>query len=600
MSAAAEVTDTARDRIDAAAIDHQCILTLYKQVPNSAVAAGVVTIFMVFTAWTYSPHPVVIAWLVVQLATQVARFGLLAVYRRRAPQGEALKPWALAYTLYMLVAGVMWGSTIFLFSAPAQPVSISLTLCGLYGISAGSTPGNAYNLPGCYAFVVTIFIMVLLKMLMLGDFGHIVLGLASALFALIMVLFARVQNRVLRDGFAIRFENIHLLAETQRARERAEVARRQAEAANLAKSQFLAAASHDLRQPLYALSLFSGALKSLELADDATQVVTHIQDNIAAMEGLFNGLLDLSRLEAGAVKSVRRPFALQPMFDRLEHILMPQARGKGLRLRLRPSALWVMADEVLTEQILVNLIANALRYTHAGGVVVGARRRGAGIVLQVWDSGEGIAEDDRQRIFQEFVQIGNAERDRRKGLGLGLAIAARTAELLDTTIELDSQFGRGSRFGFALPQAEPQAVTVAPMIAGAAPIARLRVLIVDDDPAVREALSLLLKGWGVTYTIVEDTVSAQTALDKAALEGPPYQVVLSDHRLREGHAGLDFLAGLKARAPRPGEIIPGLALVTGDVDPELMRRVGEAEIFLIHKPVDPARLRALLNHLAST
>jgi len=265
----------------------------------------------------------------------------------------------------------------------------------------------------------------------------------------------------------------------------------------------------------------------------------------------------------------------------------------------------VTADEVLTEQILVNLIANALRYTHAGGVVVGARRRAGSsstseVVLQVWDSGEGIAEDDRQRIFQEFVQIGNAERDRRKGLGLGLAIAARTAELLDTRIELDSQFGRGSRFGFALQQAEPQAMTVAPMIAGAAPIERLRVLIVDDDPAVREALSLLLKGWGVTYTIVEDTASAREALDRAALdEGPPYQVVLSDHRLREGHAGLDFLAGLKARAPRPGETIPGLALVTGDVDPELMRRVGEAEIFLIHKPVDPARLRALLNHLAS-
>ncbi len=593
-TAVADDTAVSPDRVDAAAISQECILTLYKQVPNSFAAAMVVTVFMVFTAWLWSPHTLVLTWLGVQLLTQVGRIGLYLAYRRLQPQGEALRPWAVAYAAYMFVAGVMWGSTIFLFAVPSQPVSISLVLCGLYGISAGATPGNAYSLPCCYAFVVTIFTLVLVKMLMLGDFGHIVLGLASALFALIMVMFSRVQNRVLRDGFAVRFENIHLLAETRRARERAE-------AANLAKSQFLAAASHDLRQPLYALSLFSGALKSLELADDATQVVTHIQDNIAAMEGLFNGLLDLSRLEAGAVKSVRRAFPLQPLFDRLERIHAPQARGKGLSLRLRPTALWAAADEVLAEQILVNLIANALRYTHSGGVVVGARRRANPdltyeVVLQVWDSGEGIAEADQRRIFQEFVQIGNTERDRRKGLGLGLAIAARTAELLGTRIELASRFRRGSRFGFALAQAEPEAAApVMPAAVHAAPIARLRVLIVDDDPAVREALGLLLRGWGVEHTIVEDTAAATAALEG----GAPYQVVLSDHRLREGHAGLDFLTGLKGRDPRPGQMRPGLALVTGDVDPDLMRRVAEAEIFLVHKPVDPARLRALLNHLAS-
>ncbi len=575
---ASQGTANAR-QADTAAIFHECILTLYRQVPNSFVAAMVVTVFMVFTAWAFSPHIVVLGWLFVQLLTQVARAGLLVAYRRAAPAGEALRPWAMAYTAYMFVAGLVWGATIVLFSVPAQPVTVALTLCGLYGISAGSTPGNAYNLPGCYAFVGTIFAVVLVRMLLWGDFGHVVLGFASALFALIMVMFARVQNRVLRDGFAIRFENVQLLAETRLARERAE-------AANLAKSQFLAAASHDLRQPLYALSLFSGALKSLELADDAAQVVTHIQDNIAAMEGLFNGLLDLSRLEAGAVAPVRRAFALQPVFDRLARITAPQARDKGLRLGIRPTALWVEADEVLTEQILVNLVANALRYTASGGVVVGARRRGGQVVLQVIDSGEGIAEADRQRIFQAFVQIGNAERDRRKGMGLGLAIAARTAELLGTRIELSSRVGQGSRFGLALPEAAAE--TAAPVMEVAlAPIERLRVLIIDDDAAVREALGLLLKGWGVGYTIVEDTAAALAA-------GDAYDVILSDHRLREGRTGLDFLMEVKARTARPG-----LALVTGDVDPDLMKRVAEAGIFLVHKPVDPARLRALLNHLAS-
>ncbi len=568
---------------DERAIDYECILTLYKQVPNSFAAAMVVTVFMVFTAWSYSPHQTVLAWLAVQMLTQVSRFVLYAAYRRARPGGPALRLWALGYTLYMFAAGLVWGATIFAFVVPSQQITVALTLCGLYGISAGSVPGNAYNLPGAYAFVVTIFAMVLLRTLMLGDFGHIVLGLASAMFALIMVLFSRVQNRVLREGFAIRFENIELLDQARLARERAE-------AANLAKSQFLAAASHDLRQPLYALSLFSGTLETLALDDEAIQVVGHIQDNIAAMEGLFNGLLDLSRLEAGAVKHVRKPVALQPVLDRIVKINAPLAREKRLRLRVRPTVLWVLGDEILIEQILVNLVANGLRYTQSGGVLVGARRRGGRGFFQGTDTGEGIAKEDEKRIFQEFVQIGNAERDRHKGMGLGLAIAGRTAELLQSEIELLSRPGRGSRFGFALPIAEPvdrEAVPAAPT--GDDPIGGLRILIVDDDVAVREALSLLLKGWGVDFTLADDIACARRKI----VEGPPYQVVLSDHRLKDGLTGLDFLIGLKSLDP-----CPGMALVTGDVDPDLMRKVAEAQIFLVHKPVDPARLRALLNHLA--
>ena len=576
---------------DSAEVRAECIATLYKQVPNSFIAAIVVTVFMVFTAWPYSPPAVVLVWLTVQALSQVARFVLLLLYRRVKPAGAALDRWADYYSLYMLAAGAIWGATIFGFVDPAQPITVALTLCGLYGISAGSVPGNAYNLPGCYAFFGTIFATVLARMVMIGDFGHIVLGLASALFAVIMLLFARVQNRVLREGFAIRFENIRILAEMKAARERAEVARRSAEMANLAKSQFLAAASHDLRQPLYALSLFSGSLKSLTLSDEGAEVVRHIQDNISAMETLFNGLLDLSRLEAGAVKADIKPFALQPVFDRLQHYFAPAARDKGLRLRLRPTTLWLDSDPVLVEQILMNLIANALRYTQVGGVLVAARRRHGCVRLEVYDSGQGISADDRARIFEEFVQIGNTERDRRKGLGLGLAICARTASLLDSEIDLRSQPDKGSVFRFDIASAAT-AVTMAssatvwpePREGGT----RLRLLIIDDDPAVREALGLLLRTWGLDYVLAEGLEAARQALASSG-----FDLVLSDYRLREGHVGLDFLMDLKAEA-----CSANLALITGDVDPALMRRAAEADIFLIHKPVDPARLRALVNYLA--
>ncbi len=560
----------------------ECILTLYKQVPNSFAAAITVTIFMAFTAWPYSSHWAVIVWLVVQALSQVGRLALFLAYRRLKPQAQALQLWAHLYTGYMLAAGLIWGATIFLFSHPEQPITLALTLCGLYGISAGSVPGNAYNLPGCYAFVVTIFVMVLVRMLMVGDFGHIVLGLASALFALIMVLFARVQNRTFRDGFDIRFENVQLLEETRQAQLRAE-------AANLAKSQFLAAASHDLRQPLYALSLFSGSLKSFALDDDGHDLVRKIQDNIAAMETLFNGLLDLSRLEAGAVKTDIRAFAVQPLFDRLEHYFAPQARAQGLALTFRETLLCVEGDEVLSEQILMNLIANALRYTASGRILIAARRQGQRVSLQVFDTGKGIDAADQQRIFEEFVQVGNTERDRSKGLGLGLAIASRTAQLLGGAISLTSKPGRGSRFAFSLPAAIARAAPARTAPAAVADLtATTRVLIVDDDQAVREALERLLGGWGLDFVIAAGLDEA-----RAALNGAPFQAVLCDYRLREGHVGLDFLSEIKR------DDGPGLCLITGDVDAELMRRAQAAGIFLIHKPVDPARLRALLNHLAS-
>ena len=571
-------------------ISVQSVLTLYRQVPNSFVAAITVTVFMGFTSWPYSSHALVIAWLVVQGLSQVARLALLLAYRRLKPEGDQLRLWGWLYTGYMLVAGLIWGATVFLFTHATEPITLALTLCGLYGISAGSVPGNAYNLGGCYAFFGTIFTLVLVKMLMVGDFGHIVLGFASALFALIMILFARVQSRTLREGFAIRFENIELLEETRQAREHAEAAWRQAEAANLAKSQFLAAASHDLRQPLYALSLFSGSLKSFALDADGHDLVRKIQDNIGAMETLFNGLLDLSRLEAGAVSRDMEPFAVQPLFDRLEHYFAPIARSQGLTLRLRPSDLWVCGDEVLSEQILMNLIANALRYTVAGGVLIAARRRGGKVSLQVTDSGQGIDSADQDRIFEEFVQIGNTERDRRKGLGLGLAIAGRTAALMDSRIDLLSRPGKGSRFSFDLKREAPAQVPARVAVSPAADLSSsVRVLIIDDDQAVREALHLLLTGWGLDFDVA-------ATLDEArlALRGAPYEAVLCDYRLREGHVGLDFLIDLKEAGTGAG-----LALITGDVDSDLMRRAQTAGIFLIHKPVDPARLRALLNHLAS-
>ncbi len=574
-------------------VEAESIITLYRHVPGAFLAVPIVAVSLIAMAWGYADHAHMLWWTLATIVTQMARLAVYLAYRRRKPQGAELKRWALYYTIYMFVTGLLWGATAFIFLVPDVPITIALTFCGMYSLGAGSIAVNAYHLPSYYAFVVAMFFTALVLTLRMNDFGFVILGLGSVGFAVMTILFARIQSRVMRESIAIRFENVKILAEMKEAREKAEAAQKQAEMANLSKSQFLAAASHDLRQPLHALSLFSGALDTFSLGQEERVVVRHIQDNIAAMEGLFNGLLDLSRLEAGAVKKVVRPFALQPVFDRLEYYFRPLASEKGLTLTLSPTMAWGEGDEILTEQILMNLIANALRYTSEGGVVVGARRhrKTRTLTLQVIDSGQGIAPADRKRIFDEFVQIGNAERDRRKGMGLGLAIAARTAALLDTRITLDSVPGKGSCFAFGLPSAQAVAPKTAPgaAIAGNNPLSHLRLLIVDDDQAVREALELLLRAWKTDFILVDSIAAAQAAIADAPA---PFDVVLTDYRLREGSVGLDFLLGLDAP-------LPGRALITGDVDPDLMRKVEEARIFMIHKPVDPARLRAMLNHLAS-
>jgi signal transduction histidine kinase/ActR/RegA family two-component response regulator len=550
----------------------------------------VVTVYMCATALPFQPWRLIAMWLGFLIASQVFRLWLVARYRRIpvADDGRRLERAAWLNTFYMFLAGLVYGWTAFLFMDPRHPLTVALTLCGLYGLAGGSVPGNAYNPSGLFVFLAAIFGLILIRMLIIGEYGYVVLGLASVGFAMILAMFCRVQNRALKDGFAIRFENRRLLAELEVEKAEAEEARGRAEKANLAKSQLLAAASHDLRQPLHALSLFSGSLHSLALDDEAKDVASRIQSNVAAMEKLFNALLDISRLEAGVVQSHREPTSCQDLFDRLAGYFDPTAEQLGLDLRFRETGVWIDADPALTEQICVNLLTNALRYTRRGGVVVAARRRGERVLLEVADTGVGIAAADQARIFEEFVQLGNPERDRGKGLGLGLAIAQRLAVIQGSTIEIRSTVGRGSRFALSLPHAEP--AQVAKAVAPPDLMQGLRLLLIDDDPMVLEGASLLLRQWGVEAAVADDVEAAEALIATEA----PFDICLTDYRLR-GADGLSLIARLSRNPDGPR----AFCLVTGDMGAEVLAAADAARVPIIHKPLHPARLRALLNHLAA-
>ena len=396
-----------------------------------------------------------------------------------------------------------------------------------------------------------------------------------------------------------------IAAATSELREKKE----EAELATRAKSQFLAAASHDLRQPTHALGMFVARLGQLPHDAQTNHLVTSLDASVRAMQDLLDGLLDISKLDAGAVQVNLRAMPVNGIFEQMRLAMRDVAIEKGLRLRVRPSRAWVRSDAVLLQRILLNLVANAVRYTHQGSVLVACRPSASGtsVRIEVWDSGIGIAPEHQSRVFREFFQVGNSERDRTRGLGLGLNIVKRTANLLGHPFTLRSSLGLGTRFTLEVPLApagfsddsgsDGSATSAAAQEspADAAPGTRLDdldVLVIEDDALASKALVGLLQSWGCN---VSEADGVQAALLQMAQHGVP-DVIVSDYRLRNGENGIATVNALCLAAGRS----IAACLMSGDTDQGLINQAREAGLTLLHKPVRPAKLRSLLRSLATT
>lgn len=367
----------------------------------------------------------------------------------------------------------------------------------------------------------------------------------------------------------------------------------EAEQANVAKTRFLAAASHDLRQPMHALGLFIAELAQHDLPPAPRRLVSQIDASATAMADLLDSLLDISRLDAGVVQPRPRPIALQPVFDHVLAAQAPEARARGVRLRIRPTDAWTRSDPVLLERILGNLVCNAVRYAPDGNVLVACRRRRGRLSVEIRDNGIGIPKASQAIIFREFVQLHNPERAREKGLGLGLAIVIRLAEMLDHTIRLDSAPGQGSVFYCELPDLSGEVVEVAEEATRQpGDLEGVHVAIIDDDPLALRSMESLLRSWGCKVTADRDLDRVFAAL-KRTPRSP--RVVICDLRLAGPYNGVEAIRRLRARFDAS---LPA-ALVTGDTGPDTLALAQEAGLPLMHKPLRPARLRAFLNRVTA-
>jgi len=412
-----------------------------------------------------------------------------------------------------------------------------------------------------------------------------------------------VMGRTYRDALSqaigLKQQTEHLAEQLKREKAIADEARRSAETANRAKTQFFAAASHDLRQPLHAMGLFAEALRqrSERVGDpEAASLVNSINQSVDALEGLFGELLDLTRIDTGGVDVQNGPVRLRDLFARLRLHFEPVAFEKGLALTFRGGQRIAHSDALLVERILRNLVSNAIRYTEDGGVLVACRSRGGKLALQVWDSGVGIAEASLPRIFDEFYQVqaqAPLAPHQKKGLGLGLAIVKRLADLLEAPLTVRSVPGRGTVFTLVLPVGrEPRTITP-PLAASTSSIGITltgrRIVVVEDEPAVREGLIVLLEAWGADVEALPDLAAVQAW--RANPQQVPPDLLIVDYRLPEGHTGVEALAALRARWPTltlPAIVVTGSSLGGHDAE------AGQHDFHLLIKPVAPTKLRAMI------
>jgi len=489
------------------------------------------------------------------------------------------------------VDGAAWGALTWFTLGTASAADSLLVLAVLAGMIGSALSQLSPLLPVYIIFIVCELSVIISKLWLLGDPAYRTLGLGAVFY--IPTLFKQARNSATAAGSSIdlRFELAESHEQLRIKTEIAEAAQREAEQANLAKSRFLAAASHDLRQPIHAQGLFLEVLARSDLSASQNEVLTNARAASEASAGMLNTLLDFSRIEAGVVDPQIRPFHLQPLLNKIENELAPQANAKGLFFRSRETHAAVQSDPALVELILRNLVSNAARYTEHGGVLMACRTRGDRILLEVWDTGIGIAPSQQQEIFHEFHQLGNPERDRRKGLGLGLAIADRLAGKLGHKLTLVSTPQRGSVFRLALPVAR---VAVASdeqeTLQSNLRVLDARVLVIDDDETVRVGMVQLLRSWGCECEAVE---AIEDALAAARANRP--DIVISDYRLRDQYTGAQAIATLRAEF---GTHLPAL-LITGDTAPERLREARASDVPLLHKPVSPNQLyQKLISMLA--
>jgi two-component system, sensor histidine kinase len=583
--------------LGAAAIDRALLIRAeqiraqFRIMPGAFVGSALVASLVVAMLYDRLSLHVLLQWLAAVYLLSVARFVLWRWFKAANPNALRIRRWGWLAVIAGGLSGILWGIGGILLHDRSSLSHQLFLLIATTGLGFTSTYMTAPLLPAFLAYVCPSFLLAAVPFFLDGDRIHVAIGIGTLLLLPVFVQFANRVSRTFIDSVNVRLQNADLVEELREQKEAAEEA-------NVAKSRFLAVASHDLRQPLHALGLFVQALQESSIAAHERHIVGNIRRSVDAMEELFEALLDISRLDAGVVRPRIETFGLASVFDRLSFEYGPVAKQKGLSLSVVKTSIYIRTDPSLLERIVRNLVSNAVRYTDRGGLVLGCRRRGDSVRIEVWDTGRGIPVEKHREVFREFAQLDCVDREQRKGLGLGLAIVDRLARLLGHAVELRSIPGKGSVFSVTLPRGREEdfIANTAVEYTTAFDLTGVLILVIDSEPAVCQAMEALLGKWN------SDVITARTGAEmkeKLALLHRVPNLIISDYQPRTPATlgGVPALTVIEMLRNEFNTEIPAL-LLTGDTGAERTVRDQEvAGLPVLHKPLNPARLRTLIANL---
>jgi two-component system, sensor histidine kinase len=570
------------------AIRREQIAVLFKNITVGVLGAfaGALVLSMALVYTDSTSSQLAMLWISGGVICVAAHLFLTYLYQRAPEAAQAWRPWANWFTAICFAEGIWWGvATLFLADFNDFDGQI-LTLLAASAVIAGAVPALSSYLPAFYAIFFPALVPFAARGFFQGGVTYSALALGVVVFICTIWSLAYNANARLVAVLRLNFEK-DALAD----RLRQEIAR--AEEANRAKSRFLAAASHDLRQPVHALGMFLGVLSRHPMDVEMRRLVEQMERSVEALGSLFTSLLDMSRIDVGVIAHHPQAFALEPLLRRICDDYEAEAKAKGNRLILGACTHAVYTDPLLLERILRNVISNAVRYTDHGRILSGCRL-GKRLRIEIHDTGRGIPLDQQERVFEEFYQLENPERDRSKGLGLGLAIVKRLALILGCPFELRSRPGKGTVFKLSVARADrpgPPPTQARERWSGAERSGL--ILVIDDEASVRGAMRSLLSSWG--HQVIAAGSCAEM-LQKISGRGIHADLIICDYRLRGNENGFDVIRRLRSVCR---EEIPAM-LLTGDTSPDRLAEVAASGLPLLHKPVVNAKLRAAIRHLMNT
>jgi len=524
-----------------------------------------------------------VTWFVLVIAVYSCRVVLTRKYLEAAPPPEEAPRWGWYLTLTTFFSGVLWGFAAFTFHDPSHAYNDVLIYIVVIGFAIGSLVLTTYWLPAFYAYAFPALGGTILDQLLHVTPEGYTLSFLLTIFLVMLVRISIGSNKIAYDAIRIGTKNRELMQKMEQEKVKAETA-------NQAKTRFLASANHDLRQPVHALSLLVHGLKKELNTAQGKLLFLRLERSVNNLGNLLESLLDLSRLDASAVKINLTKFPVASVSSQMLTEFLPVAREKRLRFSIRPCDETIYTDRTLLERLLRNLLNNAFRYTYHGGILLGFRKRGQEIIFEVWDTGIGIAKEEGDKIFNEFYQSENSERDRSKGLGLGLSICQRIAGLLGSELTYRSMEGKGSVFRFKLPVSTKESKIKVSVEEGdrRSEISGKTLLVVDDDLEVLHAIIQLLKSWDIIPLTARNSHEAFEVINDRhlSLDG-----IICDHRLSDDESGLDVIKKIQQRFK-----IPAL-MITGDTAPENLHALEKSGYPVLHKPVSPDVLHKILNQL---